>query len=141
MVAGSMALSKVATIFRLMATLASRFAGAVKLTTGAVTSVIRGSNSPEIRQIGTPSTPGVGSLSVAAAAYHDLNDTFWGDNSALNVVNILNPATTNILALRLATRELAYDSVRDVLYASTPASNRLSGNLITVINPATPCSR
>jgi len=50
-------------------------------------------------------------------------------------VNLPTPATSNVLQLRLSTRELAYDPVRDVLYASTPASNRLGGNLIAVINP------
>lgn len=76
-----------------------------------------------------------GTLNATASAYHDLNDSFWGNNFALTAVQITNAATASVLQLRLATRELSYDPVRDVLYASTPASNRLAGNLITVINP------
>ncbi len=78
-----------------------------------------------------------GTLTASAAAYHDLNDVSWGNNTALGAVNILNPAASNILQIRLASRELVYDSARDVIYASTPASNGLGGNLIAVIDPAT----
>jgi uncharacterized repeat protein (TIGR01451 family) len=81
--------------------------------------------------------PQPGTLNLAAAAYHNLNDSFWGNNVALNAVNIFNPAASNILQIRLTSRDLVYDFTRDRIYASTPASNRLGGNLIAVINPVT----
>lgn len=79
-----------------------------------------------------------GSLTVASSAYHNLNDSFWGNNVSFNVVNITNSTTSNnVIQLRLACRELIYDSLRNLIYASTPASNRLAGNLIAAIDPAT----
>src|SRR5262249_10394186 len=79
----------------------------------------------------------VGTMNVAAAAGHDLNDVFWGNNTAVSTVNLPNATTSNTLAVVLATRKLVYDAARDVIYASTPASNRLSGNLIATLDPAT----
>jgi uncharacterized repeat protein (TIGR01451 family) len=78
-----------------------------------------------------------GTLSASASAWHPLNDAFWGNNCALSAVSIWNPAASNILQLPLSTRDLVYDSARNVIYASTPASNRLAGNLVAVVNPAT----
>ena len=78
-----------------------------------------------------------GTLSVSASAYHNLNDTFWGNNIAFGAVNILGTVNSNVLQLRVSGRELVYDSVRDLIYASTPASNKLAGNLIALIDPAT----
>jgi uncharacterized repeat protein (TIGR01451 family) len=78
-----------------------------------------------------------GTLGVSAAAWHNLNDVFWGNNTALGAINILDPPTSNVLQIPLATRELVYDASRGVIYASTPASNRLAGNLIAAIDPAT----
>ncbi|HEY9510435.1 MAG TPA: hypothetical protein VIV82_11295, partial [Verrucomicrobiae bacterium] len=77
-----------------------------------------------------------GSLNVIAAAIHSLNDDFWGDNTALGLINILG-SDTNVLQLRLASRDLVFDPARNVIYASTPASNQLGGNLVTVIDPIT----
>jgi uncharacterized repeat protein (TIGR01451 family) len=76
-----------------------------------------------------------GTLNFSAAAYHSLNDAFWGNNAAINAVNILSVATSNLLQIRLATREIVYDPSRDLIYATTPATNRLFGNLIAVLNP------
>ena len=80
--------------------------------------------------------PLAGTLNVSAAAYHDLNDPFWGNNTALSVVRIAGTDAAEVRELRLATRELVYDATRDRLYASTPATNRLFGNLVAVIDPA-----
>lgn len=78
-----------------------------------------------------------GTLGVSSFANHDLNDVFWGNNAAIGTVNVFAPGTSSTLLVPLAARQLVYDSLRDVIYASTPASNRLSGNLIAVIDPAT----
>ncbi|MCL5098707.1 MAG: hypothetical protein M1608_14490 [Candidatus Omnitrophica bacterium] len=78
-----------------------------------------------------------GTLTVSAAAYHSLNDVFWGNNAAMGAVQVLNPVTSNILQLKLASREIVYDHLRNVIYASTPASAGLGGDLIVVIDPAT----
>lgn len=78
-----------------------------------------------------------GTLTVSSFASHALNDPFWGNNTALGVVNILNANNTNVLAIQLAARELVYDPSRDIIYASTPASSGLAGNLIAEIDPAT----
>jgi uncharacterized repeat protein (TIGR01451 family) len=78
----------------------------------------------------------VGSLTVASSAYHSQNDLFWGNNVAFNVINITNSATSNnVIQLRLGCRELVYDSLRNLIYASTPASNGPAGNLIAAIDP------
>jgi hypothetical protein len=78
-----------------------------------------------------------GTLTIAAAATHTANDLFWGNNVALNAINVTNSAVSNIVQLRLACRDLAYDPGRDLLYASTPAASGLGGNLIAALNPAT----
>ncbi len=78
-----------------------------------------------------------GTLNVMAYARHDHNDRFWGDNFALTAVNVTTPVGTNVIQLRLAATEMKYDPYRDVIYASTPASNKLSGNLVAIIDPNT----
>ena len=78
-----------------------------------------------------------GTLTVTAYAKHNLNDVFWGNNAVLSVVNIANPNPSNTLTLQLSARLLAYDSARNVIYASTPATNQLMGNLIAELDPAT----
>jgi uncharacterized repeat protein (TIGR01451 family) len=78
-----------------------------------------------------------GTLNISAKAYHTLNDTFWGNNTAFGAVEILHPSVSNILQLQISSRDLLYDSSRNVIYASTPASSKVGGNLIVVIDPAT----
>jgi uncharacterized repeat protein (TIGR01451 family) len=80
-----------------------------------------------------PAQPG--GLSIAASATHGENDPFWGNNVALNAITVSNPAAPGILQIRLACRDLVYDQKREVLYASTPATSGLGGNLIAVLNP------
>ena len=82
---------------------------------------------------GRPTQPGT--LTISAFARHALNDVFWGNNAAVNVVSVAN--TNNVLAISLSARQLAYDPVRDFIYATTPASNQLTGNLVAVVDPAT----
>lgn len=76
-------------------------------------------------------------LTITASAYHNENDVFWGNNVAINTINILGTNTSNTVQIRLGARELVYDPARDVIYASTPASNHLAGNLIATISPST----
>jgi uncharacterized repeat protein (TIGR01451 family) len=78
-----------------------------------------------------------GTLTATAFANHNLNDLFWGNNTAISAVNVSATSTSNTLLLQLSARQLSYDALRDVIYASTPASNRLTGNLIAEIDPAT----
>jgi uncharacterized repeat protein (TIGR01451 family) len=79
-----------------------------------------------------------GSLTIASSAFHSLNDSFWGNNVALDIINITNSTTSNnVLLVQLPVRNLVYDTFRNLIYAATPASNRLAGNLIAVMNPAT----
>lgn len=77
-----------------------------------------------------------GTLTATASAYHGENDPFWGNNVAIGTVNVLSNNTSSPLLIQLPARQLVYDGARDVIYASTPASNRLGGNLIAVIDPA-----
>jgi uncharacterized repeat protein (TIGR01451 family) len=78
-----------------------------------------------------------GTLMATALASHPLNDVFWGNNAAVDLITITNSTTSNnVLQLNLPARDLVYDSFRNVIYASTPASNGLAGNLIAVIDPA-----
>jgi uncharacterized repeat protein (TIGR01451 family) len=77
----------------------------------------------------------IGTLTVAAAAYHDENDPFWGNNVALNVVNVGASSNIDSIVINFSTRDLSYDPVHDVIYASTPASSRLFGNLVAFLNP------
>jgi uncharacterized repeat protein (TIGR01451 family) len=79
----------------------------------------------------------IGTLLVNAAARQPNNDPFWGNNVALSAINVTGPAGTNILQLRLATRELVYDPFRNLIYASLPATNQLLGNLVAIISPET----
>lgn len=78
-----------------------------------------------------------GTLTVTALATHYQNDRFWGDNAAVGAVNVSNTNSNDTLRLQLAARQLIYDSTRNLIYASTPASNQLAGNLIAMIDPAT----
>ena len=82
-------------------------------------------------------TAQTGTLTVTAFANHNLNDVFWGNNAAIGAVNVSATNSSNTLILQLSARQLMYDATRDVIYASTPASNRLTGNLIAEIDPAT----
>jgi hypothetical protein len=78
-----------------------------------------------------------GPLTATALASHPLNDVFWGNNAAVDLITITNSTTSNnVLQLNLPARALVYDTIRNVIYASTPASNGLAGNLIAVIDPA-----
>lgn len=78
-----------------------------------------------------------GTLNASAVALHSGADPFWANNVALNAVNVSEPGISNVLELQLNTRELVYDSTRDLLYVSIPASNGFFGNLVAVINPET----
>jgi uncharacterized repeat protein (TIGR01451 family) len=78
-----------------------------------------------------------GTLSAFAAVRHSANDPTWANNAALAVVNAQLPENSNILQIRHSTRELVYDSARDMIYASVPASNHFLGNTISLISPAT----
>ncbi len=78
-----------------------------------------------------------GTLAVTALASGNFNDVFWGNNAALNAVTIYTTNPVAPLVLPLYTRQLLYDATRDLIYASTPGSNSLTGNLIAAFNPAT----
>ncbi len=82
-----------------------------------------------------PTQPGT--LTISSSASHNLNDVFWGNNTALNAIQILTPATSNVLQLRIPVGHLVYDRVRNLIYASTPATNGLAGNLIAAVDPVT----
>lgn len=83
----------------------------------------------------TLSTLRTGTLNLSAQANHRHNDGFWGDNVALSTVSV-GSVTNDPRILQLAARDLRYDPSRDVLYASTPASSGLFGNLALAIDPA-----
>jgi hypothetical protein len=78
-----------------------------------------------------------GTLMVTAAARHSENDPNWANNAAIAVVNVLGGSTSNVLQLKLATRELVYDSFRNVIYATFPATNQFLGNVIGLLSPET----
>jgi uncharacterized repeat protein (TIGR01451 family) len=78
-----------------------------------------------------------GTLTATALASHPLNDVFWGNNAAVNAINILASNTDNTIAVSLSARDILYDTQRNVLYLSTPASNQLTGNLVATLDPAT----
>ena len=78
-----------------------------------------------------------GTLTATAFAHHDLNDPFWGNNVAMSAVQIPGADTNNTIMIRFPVRQLLYDAERDIIYASTAASNGLAGNLIVKIDPIT----
>jgi uncharacterized repeat protein (TIGR01451 family) len=78
-----------------------------------------------------------GTLIAAAAARHTANDPNWANNVALSLVTVAGSSMSNMLQLKLATRELAYDPYRNVIYATLPSTNQLLGNTIGLISPDT----
>lgn len=77
-----------------------------------------------------------GTLNIRSVATHEVNDPFWGDNTALNAIDV-SPDVTNFIVLNLATRDLVYDAEAQLLYASIPASNRIGGNIVCALDPTT----
>jgi uncharacterized repeat protein (TIGR01451 family) len=78
-----------------------------------------------------------GTLVFRASAWHAANDPKLANNTLLLATLIGPPSPTNTIVLNLATRDLVYDSLRNRVYASIPASVPYWGNSVAVINPAT----
>jgi uncharacterized repeat protein (TIGR01451 family) len=76
-----------------------------------------------------------GTLQVSAIATHSGNDPFWGNNVAITPVQVLGSTNAPALQLRLPVRQMIYDRVRDLLYATVPGSNGFLGNVIARISP------
>jgi uncharacterized repeat protein (TIGR01451 family) len=78
-----------------------------------------------------------GTLMATAAARHPANDPNWANNVALSLISVAGSSMSNTVLIKLATRELAYDPYRNVIYATFPATNQLLGNTIGLLSPDT----
>ena len=78
-----------------------------------------------------------GTLMATAAARHPANDPNWANNVAFSLISVAGSSMSNMVQLKLATRELAYDPYRNVIYATFPATNQLLGNTIGLLSPDT----